>query len=138
MPDRGGEGEDPLGYSGADAGDGAAAVSFEVEVAFVGPVDGLDHLAQGFEALSAGSGLLAFAGRAQQLNAGIIEACLEVFAEVVLVADQDLPALHAVVRGSWGVGEDVFEHGTFVGFGLSLIHISEPTRLGMISYAVFC
>ena len=23
-------------------------------------------------------------------------------------------------------------------FGLSLIHISEPTRLGMISYAVFC
>src|SRR5665648_532470 len=25
-----------------------------------------------------------------------------------------------------------------VGLGLSLIHISEPTRLGMISYAVFC
>ena len=24
------------------------------------------------------------------------------------------------------------------GHGLSLIHISEPTRLGMISYAVFC
>src|SRR5450756_3050556 len=24
------------------------------------------------------------------------------------------------------------------GMGLSLIHISEPTRLGMISYAVFC
>src|SRR5665648_1010894 len=24
------------------------------------------------------------------------------------------------------------------GWGLSLIHISEPTRLGMISYAVFC
>ena len=23
-------------------------------------------------------------------------------------------------------------------FALSLIHISEPTRLGMISYAVFC
>src|SRR5450756_805108 len=23
-------------------------------------------------------------------------------------------------------------------YGLSLIHISEPTRLGMISYAVFC
>src|SRR5450756_3132683 len=26
----------------------------------------------------------------------------------------------------------------FVLNGLSLIHISEPTRLGMISYAVFC
>src|SRR5659263_744866 len=25
-----------------------------------------------------------------------------------------------------------------IGQGLSLIHISEPTRLGMISYAVFC
>ena len=27
---------------------------------------------------------------------------------------------------------------TFTHYGLSLIHISEPTRLGMISYAVFC
>src|SRR5450759_909641 len=26
----------------------------------------------------------------------------------------------------------------YVGYALSLIHISEPTRLGMISYAVFC
>ena len=25
-----------------------------------------------------------------------------------------------------------------ISFTLSLIHISEPTRLGMISYAVFC
>src|SRR5450759_4702297 len=32
--------------------------------------------------------------------------------------------------------EKVLEIGT--GSGLSLIHISEPTRLGMISYAVFC
>src|SRR5450756_2177202 len=33
-------------------------------------------------------------------------------------------------------------HGVLASFGqalwLSLIHISEPTRLGMISYAVFC
>src|SRR5450759_1209036 len=28
--------------------------------------------------------------------------------------------------------------GVCVHIGLSLIHISEPTRLGMISYAVFC
>src|SRR5665648_1164785 len=26
----------------------------------------------------------------------------------------------------------------YIVYGLSLIHISEPTRLGMISYAVFC
>src|SRR5450756_819999 len=47
--------------------------------------------------------------------------------------------------------EVTVEKGTFTGIGdasptnvapmmkpLSLIHISEPTRLGMISYAVFC
>src|SRR5450756_2565476 len=35
---------------------------------------------------------------------------------------------------------DTFDHTAAVGFIklLSLIHISEPTRLGMISYAVFC
>ena len=33
--------------------------------------------------------------------------------------------------------EPTLENGTTF-FGLSLIHISEPTRLGMISYAVFC
>src|SRR5665648_1156807 len=30
--------------------------------------------------------------------------------------------------------ESLLHHG----LGLTLIHISEPTRLGMISYAVFC
>src|SRR5450756_2901283 len=36
--------------------------------------------------------------------------------------------------------EDDWENPTLGawGLGLSLIHISEPTRLGMISYAVFC
>src|SRR5450756_2681644 len=29
-------------------------------------------------------------------------------------------------------------HGMYGMYDLSLIHISEPTRLGMISYAVFC
>src|SRR5450756_199798 len=29
-------------------------------------------------------------------------------------------------------------HIVYTAHGLSLIHISEPTRLGMISYAVFC
>src|SRR5450756_1746784 len=32
----------------------------------------------------------------------------------------------------------VWEEEFLAGLGLSLIHISEPTRLGMISYAVFC
>src|SRR5450756_3057468 len=30
------------------------------------------------------------------------------------------------------------KHATYILLSLSLIHISEPTRLGMISYAVFC
>src|SRR5428012_13463 len=34
-------------------------------------------------------------------------------------------------------GADVYGSGCTT-LGLSLIHISEPTRLGMISYAVFC
>src|SRR5450756_1260095 len=37
-------------------------------------------------------------------------------------------------RGRTGFAH-LFEH---MMFKLSLIHISEPTRLGMISYAVFC
>ena len=32
----------------------------------------------------------------------------------------------------------VVKPGKTLDLGLSLIHISEPTRLGMISYAVFC
>src|SRR5450756_303449 len=39
----------------------------------------------------------------------------------------------ATVKGPWLVD---FDSGA--GFYLSLIHISEPTRLGMTSYAVFC
>src|SRR5450759_297147 len=39
----------------------------------------------------------------------------------------------------WAYGIDGPSQGHYyVDFQLSLIHISEPTRLGMISYAVFC
>src|SRR5665648_259813 len=42
-------------------------------------------------------------------------------------------------RGMPDVGEKIkTANGTAVVIDLSLIHISEPTRLGMISYAVFC
>src|SRR5450756_2623448 len=40
-----------------------------------------------------------------------------------------VPGLNLACRAFAGPGEAVM---------LSLIHISEPTRLGMISYAVFC
>src|SRR5428012_20290 len=41
--------------------------------------------------------------------------------------------LVAVQETATGTG-----HDSIAGLSLSLIHISEPTRLGMISYAVFC
>src|SRR5450756_1435582 len=36
------------------------------------------------------------------------------------------------------IGSESMHASPHVVLGLSLIHISEPTRLGMISYAVFC
>jgi hypothetical protein len=39
VPDRGGEREDALRDPGADTGDGAPAVTFEVELALEGVVD---------------------------------------------------------------------------------------------------
>src|SRR5450759_5469058 len=54
----------------------------------------------------------------------------------VLAADDErlagLPTAQRFDRGGRSVGCAHYVHA------LSLIHISEPTRLGMISYAVFC
>src|SRR5659263_786205 len=41
-------------------------------------------------------------------------------------------------RSQFGLGSATRPHEVGVASNLSLIHISEPTRLGMISYAVFC
>src|SRR5659263_241918 len=43
-----------------------------------------------------------------------------------------------VLIGEPGVGKTAVVEGLAQDIILSLIHISEPTRLGMISYAVFC
>jgi hypothetical protein len=45
VPDGGGHGQQPLADAGVDAGGGAAAVAFEVELAFEGVVDRFDSLA---------------------------------------------------------------------------------------------
>ena len=69
--------------------------------------------------------------------------------EVTVVVDGvgEVCRVTAEVSGAWtcdnatapaGGPHDFSAYATTVGFGLSLIHISEPTRLGMISYAVFC
>jgi hypothetical protein len=49
VPDRGGQGKQALGDAGPDAVDAAAAVQFEVELAFEDVVDRLDELADRFE-----------------------------------------------------------------------------------------
>src|SRR5665648_1190992 len=41
-------------------------------------------------------------------------------------------------RGSMNGDSDFYKWINTTALNLSLIHISEPTRLGMISYAVFC
>jgi hypothetical protein len=66
-------------------------VLFEVELALERVVDRLDDLPQRLEELAAGPGLLAFAGRAQQVHSGFGEGGFELPAVVVLVRDQDLP-----------------------------------------------
>src|SRR5450759_3482761 len=49
------------------------------------------------------------------------------------------PAAGAVAAApATGTTHEVKMIGDATGYRLSLIHISEPTRLGMISYAVFC
>src|SRR5665648_1235139 len=45
----------------------------------------------------------------------------------------------AIIIPCHSLEDDIYDALDFINkFDLSLIHISEPTRLGMISYAVFC
>lgn len=83
MPDGGGESEDPLRDADADAGDGASAVAFEVELAFEGVVDRLDDLPQRLEELFTASGALALAGWSQQVDPARGQVRLEVLAVTV-------------------------------------------------------
>jgi hypothetical protein len=64
----------------ATPGRGAAAVAFEVEVACEGLVDRLDDLAQRFEQVGSGAFRLALAGRAEQVQTGLVEGVIEVAA----------------------------------------------------------
>src|SRR5665648_595676 len=57
----------------------------------------------------------------------------EVFEMIERVAKSNATIL---IRGESGTGKEMV--ASALHYNLSLIHISEPTRLGMISYAVFC
>src|SRR6266542_2127524 len=95
VPDGGGEGEEALKDAGDDAVVGASAVSFEIELAFQGVVDGLDELAQRFEEPGAGPGFLAFAGGAQERGSLVNQERLEFGAGVTLVGQDDLTGARA-------------------------------------------
>src|SRR5512133_1624572 len=90
VPDGGCQGEQPLGDAGVDAFGGAAAVPFEVELAFEGVVDRFDPLADPADRAVAGR-LVAAVGpdQVQAVPAG--DQVLELLPGQALVADQDQP-----------------------------------------------
>src|ERR687897_2595926 len=123
VPDRGGQGQDALYDADPDPGGGVTAVLLQVELALEGVVDGLDDLAQRLEELAPGPRVLALAGRAQQLEAGVDKGGLEVAAEVVLVGDHDLPGSSGAQVGVGG--QDAEQGLALVGLGAGQ---GEPDR----------
>ena len=78
-------------------------------------------------------------------NSGYVDGAAQLAGQWVTEAETYRASLVAQQRAQldlgYGAGErEVFDlfHPDETPKGLSLIHISEPTRLGMISYAVFC
>jgi hypothetical protein len=75
-------------------------MSLEVELAFEGVVDRLDHLPNRPEQVGSAARLLPGAGRAQERDAMPGEGALELAAVVVPVGDHRLPVRPAVSVGS--------------------------------------
>ena len=71
VPDRCGQREEALQDADGDAGGGAAAVPFQVELALEGVVDRLDDLPQWFEQRGPGAFGLALASGPQQVDAQV-------------------------------------------------------------------
>ena len=102
MPDGGGQGQQPGGDAGVDAGEGAAAVVFEGELAFEGVDDRLDPLPLPGQLAEPGG--LVFAVGADQVRVQVAgDEGLEVAPGEALVAEDDLPgADQVVVTGQQG------------------------------------
>src|SRR5690242_7754332 len=90
VPDGGGHGQQPLGDAGPDAGGGAAAVVFQVELAFEGVVDRFDPLADPADGRVAGC-LVAAVGADQPQPEPGGDQVLEGAPGEALVADEDQP-----------------------------------------------
>src|SRR5439155_19674708 len=103
VPDRCRHGEQPLGDAGVDAFGGAAAVAFEVELAFEGVVDGLDPLADPADRPVAGR-LVAAVGADQGQPVAGGDQDLEVAPGAALVPDTGLSRLPCA--GADGLGPE--------------------------------
>ena len=77
VPDGCGQGQNALSDAGANPGDGAALVVFEVELAFEGVIDRFDDLPEGFEESVTGGWCLALAGWSEQGDALVGQGGLE-------------------------------------------------------------
>src|SRR5512140_151929 len=102
VPDGGGHGEQPLSDASVDACGGAAAVAFEVELAFEGVVDRFDPLADPPDRPMAGRLVAAVGADQAQAEPGG-EQVLELPPGEALVADQGQPGPQRT--GPAGVGE---------------------------------
>src|SRR5579863_3927833 len=104
VPDAYGHGQQPLGDPGVQALGGAAAVSFEVELALEGVVDRFDPLPDPAEGAVPGCLVLAVgADQVQPVPGG--DQVLELAAGEALVADEDQPG--AQRAGTGGVGQQL-------------------------------
>ena len=99
VPDGGGHGQDALGDADGDSLEGAAAVGFQVELAFEGVIDRFDELADRFEQWLAVAGGLVLAGGPQQRDAAGGQVSLGLAAGEALVGDEDQAGRLAA---SWG------------------------------------
>src|SRR5689334_4230520 len=104
VPDGGGHGQQPLGDAGVDTGGGAAAVAFEVELAFEGVVDRLDPLADPADGPVTGC-LVAAVGPDQVHGESGGDQVLELPPGEALVADEDQPRPQRT--GAGGVGQQL-------------------------------
>src|SRR3982751_2553590 len=89
VPDRGGQGQDALQDSDGDAGDGPAAVLFEVELAFEGLVDRFDALSYGAEQAASRAWRFFAVRGSYHGDTSFIEPGFGVAVAVALVHDQD-------------------------------------------------
>ena len=115
VPDAGGQGRQPLGDPGVEAFGGAAAVAFEVELAFEGVVDRFDPLPDPADRSMAGRLVAAVRPDHAQAEPGG-DQLLEVPAREPLVPDQGQP--RAQRAGAGGVRQQLCGRLAFADLGI--------------------